>query len=406
MYLRSAAILPLLVLLAGCEVFGPAEEASEPVRSLTADEQVLVEADNHFGLRLFRAVNAAEADSNVFLSPLSISMALGMALNGASDSTFRAMAETLEKEGLSRNAINASYRSLIDLLRGLDPKVVFDIANSIWYAEGFAVEPDFIDVNRTYFDAEVEALDFSDPRSVGVINGWVDAATRGKIETILQTIPPGVVMYLINAIYFKGDWTYAFDPEDTEEAPFHNADGTTTEVPLMQQEATLPFARGETYRAVDLPYGDSLYSMTIVLPDENVSLNTLVADLDAAAWQELTARLQPANVHVSLPRFMLEYETELSDVLRALGMGVAFSPFEADFTRINPAGGLSISRVLHKTYVEVNEEGTEAAAVTAVEIVLTSVGGMTTVCVDRPFLFAIRERHSGSILFVGKVMGL
>lgn len=406
---RIVPLALLLLLVAGCELLGPGagdeEEAAQSVRTLTVGEEALVQADNRFGLNLFRAVSADEPDANVFVSPLSVSMALGMTLNGAADSTYRAMAAVLEKEGLTTEAVNQSYRSLIDLLRSLDPAVALEIANSIWYREGFAVEQSFLDVNRTYFDAEVQALDFTKAEAVTTINRWVDEATHGKIEDIVEAIPPEAVMYLINAIYFKGDWTYRFDPQETEDAAFHNADGTTTEVPLMHQEAALPYVRTDRYTAVDLPYGDSLYSMTVVLPVDGLTVSDLVADLDPAAWQELTSSLAVGDVRVYLPRFELEYEKELGDVLAALGMGVAFGA-QADFSGINPVERLSISRVLHKTFVEVNEEGTEAAAVTAVEIELTSVPSVPTVRADRPFLFFIREQHSGSILFVGQVLGL
>lgn len=403
--MRSRWILVLLlaVLIASCSVFGPEDDLV--LRALTADETRLVEADNRFGLRLFRTLSADAPDANVFVSPLSVSMALGMTLNGAAGETRTAMEETLALNGLTPAQINQAYRSLIDLLRGLDPDVVFHLANSIWYREGFPVEQPFLDVNRRYFDAEVRALDFADPAAVGVINGWVDEQTRGKIEEIIDQIGRDVVMYLINAIYFKGTWQYEFDKADTQDAPFHNRDGSTTTVPLMQLEADLDVLQAEGFRAVDLPYGNGQYTMTLLLPDPDVPLDTLVARLDATAWADWMSRFKTTpSATVYLPRFKVEYKEEFSEVLTAMGMGVAFSG-QADFTGINPAGGLYISRVLHKTFVEVDEKGTEAAAVTAVEVGVTSIGG-NTLRFDRPFLYLIRERHSGTILFAGQLVQL
>lgn len=395
------------LILQGCDLLS-ADEQQSVVRALTTSEAGLVDADNEFGLKLFRAVSEDEGDENLFISPLSISMALGMTLNGADGETYAAMQKTLELNGLSESEINASYRSLIDLLRDLDPEVVFEIANSIWHREGFSVEADFLDVNRQSFDSEVRELDFSDPEAPGVINGWVAEKTRGKIEEIVEQIDPLTMMYLINAIYFKGTWTYEFDPEATRSRPFTGMNGTQNDVPMMEQETDLGYFETEIFQAVDLPYGDSLYSMTVILPRHGRQLDAVIESLDQKIWNEWTGRFRSTGVSLRLPRFKLEYEVTLNDVLSSLGMEIAFNPYEADFTRINPnQEDLYISNVKHKTFVEVDEEGTEAAAVTSVEVSVTSAGGgAVPVHVDRPFVFAIREQHSGTILFVGKVVNL
>ncbi len=390
------------VLLASCELIAPKEEA--PVlRDLSASEKSSVASTNTFGFELLEALQAEDPEGNLFISPLSVSLALGMTMNGAEGQTFDQMAEVLGHHGLSEKEINEAYRSLIDLLENLDPKVVFEIANSIWYREGLAVEPDFLDVNETYFDAEVADMDFSSPTAPDVINDWVDEKTRGKIQEVIDEIPPDVVMYLINAIYFKGTWTYTFEKDRTTSAIFENADGSESNIQLMMLEGTTAAYAGEGYRAVDLPYGDSLYSMTVILPDQDVEVNDVVEKLDDSEWQTLTEGLHHQDMTVQLPRFKLEYKVSLKDVLIALGMDVAFSN-AADFSRIRASGDLRIDDVIHKTFVEVDEEGTEAAAVTVVIIVETSV--KEPFRVDRPFVFAIRERHTGSILFIGKVRTL
>jgi len=404
--LFSYVTVALLITMVGCSLVSSDEDPA-PKRQISATEQAVVDSDNRFGLRLFHALSEAEQAENVFISPLSVSMALGMTLNGAKGETYDEMVEVLEKQGLSETEVNQAYRSLIDFLTTLDPEVALEIANSIWYREGFPVLPAFLDVNRSYFDAEVEALDFRRSDAPDRINGWVEEKTHGKIDQIIDEIDEAVVMYLINAVYFKGTWVYEFDPEETRDATFSNADGSVTTVPMMTQQATLPYVESDLFAAVDLPYGDSLFSMTVLLPKPGVDINTLAGLLDETRWAAWTGAFEGEDVVLSLPRFTVEYRESLVDVLKSLGIEAAFASNAADFSRINGTGDLWISDVIHKTFVEVNEEGTEAAAVTAVVIETTSVGGgPKTFRVDRPFVFAIRERESGSILFIGKVLGL
>lgn len=399
------ALATLLLLVARCSSFEPEPEIRQPPRSLTAAEQQIAEADNRFGLKLFRAISDDAPDENVFISPLSVSMALGMTLNGAAGETRTAMKETLEHAGLSEAEINASYRGLIDLLTTLDPKVTLGLANSIWYREGLQVRPAFIDMNQQYFDAEVQALNFGSPDAPDIINDWVGDKTNGTIETIVNAIPGNVVMYLINALYFKGDWRTSFDEELTHEAAFTRPDGTESTVDMMKlEDATAPIHFGERLTAVDLPYGDSLYSMTILLPHEDHETDALAADLDQEMWDQIMQELAPQKLSVlEMPKFKLEYEAALKEVLTDLGMGIAFAPGRADFSGIQAGGGLWIDKVKHKTFIEVDEKGTEAAAVTSVSVVESLP---PSIRIDRPFLFVIREQHSGSILFVGKVNSL
>ena len=197
------------------------------VRGLTIGEQQLVESSNTFGFKLLNEVVEQDGDKNIFISPLSVSMALGMTLNGADGDTYAAMKQTLELAGLTEEEINKSYASLIELLRVLDTEVIFQIANSIWYRQGFPAEESFLDVCQQYFDAVVEGLDFDDPAAVDTINNWVNENTNGKIEGIVEPpIDPLTVMFLINAIYFKGTWKYEFDEQDTKSTPFYLLDDT------------------------------------------------------------------------------------------------------------------------------------------------------------------------------------
>ncbi|MCS4048269.1 serpin family protein [Salinibacter ruber] len=391
----------------GCDSTGPEDAAdAPPPRPLTAAEDQVVDADNAFGLTLLRSTVDTEGTAkNVFLSPISVSMALGMALNGARGETRSAMEAALEKQDLSPTDINDAYRGLIDLLEGLDPNVEVALANSIWYREGLPVRHAFIDTNRAHFDAEVEALDFADPSASDRINGWVNDETRGNIEQIVPgRIPPDLVMYLINATYFNGPWRDQFDPSNTAPGPFHRGDGSTVSVPMMEKTKNVvhPTYQAEQFRAVDIAYGDSLYSMTILLPHEDASVQSVVDSLDTETWTEMTSGLSPQSLsRLKMPRFTLHYGKTLNDVLKDLGMGVAFTG-RANFRDIADLS-LAIDKAKHKTFLRVDEEGTEASAATSVEIGPISSAPPSFV-LDRPFVVAIREHHSGTILFLGTVM--
>ena len=391
-----------LLFLGGCSdnPVAPSDITTLP-RELSQAERTVIEANNHFAFDLLKEVNRDEGGANVFISPLSASMALGMTLNGAEGTTFEAMQSTLGFEDLSRAEINTSYRDLIALLRGLDPLVTFDIGNSIWYRLGFPVLEPFLETTQEYFDAEVAGLNFSDPGAADVINDWVRDATHDKIDQIVDSpIETDIVMFLINAIYFNGTWTYQFDPEATQDTDFHREDGTTAPIRLMAQKAELPYAATDEYVAVDLPYGGGAFAMTVVVPTAGTGIDALIETLDDQRWEALVGGLATTEVDVYLPRFELEYEKTLNDALIALGMGLAFMP-AADFSRMTPGGGVWIDQVKQKSFIEVDEEGTEAAAATVVVVVMSARPALRA---DRPFLFAIRERLSGTLLFVGKLV--
>ncbi len=406
---RSATTLALAALVVRCsnDPSGPQEITSLP-RDLDVGETQLIQADNAFGLELFRKIHAQGSGENIFISPLSVAMALGMTYNGAEGSTREAMQQTLELQGLDLQEVNESYRSLIDLLRGLDPSVEFRIANSIWYDDKYDFRQDFLDVNREYFDAEVAGLDFASPSAAPTINSWVDEKTNGRIEEIVDSpISPDLVMFLINAIYFKGDWTNQFDEELTRDGTFYLADDSEKQVEMMSYagpDTVLAYLdQNQGVQVLDLKYGGKAFSMTIVMPAEPSSIASLIGSLDSDDWQAWIGSLERTEAQVSMPKFTLEYELELNEALEALGMGVAFDPLNADFTRIySGIERIYISKVKHKTFVDVNEKGTEAAAVTSVEVGITSVPPM--IRIDRPFLFAIREKFSGTILFMGVMM--
>jgi serine protease inhibitor len=374
-------------------------------RPLTTGEQKLVTAANDFSFSLFRQVSGAQKDTNVFTSPLSASMALGMTMNGAAGVTYDQMRSALSFGTASEAEIDEGYKSLIALLRGLDSTVDVRIANSIWYRNTFPFNQSFLDAGKTWFDAEVSAVDISSPEAVKRINDWVSTATAQKIPTIIDAVDTDVVMLLINAIYFKGTWRDRFDPARTGDAPFHGVSGDQP-MRLMHRDGTMHHLSTPAFDLVDLPYGNSAFSMTVVLPHEGTSVETVASSLHSAQWTAWMSQLRDASVQLYLPRFKLEWARKLNDDLTSLGMHDAFDPNGlADFTRMSPRGReLFISYVKQKTYVDVNEEGTEAAAATAVGIGVTSAPLSVVMRVDRPFLFVIRERLSGTIMFMGKIV--
>ncbi len=398
-----AAICLLAVLVAACEI-NPAEPESKDL-NLNKKSQELLESGDEFGLDLFTEVmKAAEPGENIMISPLSVTLALGMTLNGAVSGTREAMEEALRLQGFTEEEINQGYKSIIDQLLDLDPKVVMEIANSIWYRDDYSVLEDFIQVNQEHFYAEIRSLDFNRPDAKDIINGWVSEQTHELITEIIDRIPDEAVMYLINAIYFKGTWTYEFDPDDTEPKPFFPEEGASFETPAMRQEATLNYLKNDLFQLVELPYGDRDFSMLAFLPEGNHTCADVIAEMNNDNWISWSGQMAETDVLVQLPKFKFETFKLLNDPLSGLGMGVAFTD-GADFSGINPEGNIFISRVLHKTFIDVNEEGTEAAAVTAVEMSFTSVepGGPVYFIAQKPFLFAIRENSTGSILFIGKL---
>ena len=401
----AAIVLASLILACGKDPVGPPTRITALPRALTAHEQQLIQADNRLAIKLLKQTSTDFRDSfpNLFISPLSVAMALTMTYNGAAGATEAAMRSTLELDSMTLGDVNAANQSLIGLLRGLDPRVRFQIANSIWYRAGFPVEQSFLAANRTYFDARVDALDFADPGAAQTINSWVDAQTNGLIKEIVSSpLPPEAVMYLIDAIYFKGDWSQQFDKDRTAPRTFYLSDGSTVQVPTMTfgKEAAIRTAWTSQAQMIDLSYGGGAFSMTILVPRGNISVDSVLGHLTLDDWNGAVTALDTTVTEFYMPKFKLENNLSLKATLSTLGMGVAFSD-GADFSRMTTSGGVLISDVKHRTYVDVDEEGTEAAAVTAVVIGLTSAPG--PLVVNRPFIFALRENLSGTILFMGVI---
>ncbi len=372
--------------------------------ALSVNQGKRVSQDNEFAFDLLKKTITSSGETNVFVSPLSVSIALGMAWNGANGQTKIEMETALKMSGMSIDDINGYYKIMQSTLPGIDPTTKLNIANSLWYKTGFPVKSDFLKVNTDYFGAYIKELDFSKTWAVDTINNWCAKKTNNLITKPLDQIPGDAVMYLVNAIYFKGIWRKHFETKNTKEANFTNQSGSQLKVNMMYQKDTFSYAADNYAQYLDMPYGNKAFSMTVILPADGKNTADVLNYLTPETWSNRIEYMSSKEVEVYLPRFKTENKFLLNDPLKAMGMNLAFTDF-ADFTNIAGAN-LSISRVIHDTYVEVTEEGTEAAAVTIIEIRETSmpIPQPTPVFkVNKPFLFVIREKSTGVILFIGKM---
>jgi serine protease inhibitor len=384
---------------------GPAE-TTQPIGKTTMNS-TLAGASNAFGFDLFQRLQREGANKNVFFSPLSVTVALAMTYNGAVGETKKAMARALKIEGMNHAELNSASAELLKALKSPDPKIELAIANSLWARAGVQFNDAFLTRNRQFYGAEIASLDFNNPQSVATINRWVNTSTKGKIGQIIDKIDPQQVMFLVNAVYFKGQWQKRFEKTLTKNQPFHMLGGQQKQAPMMAQSGNYLYYRGDKFQAVSLPYGAGGASLYLFLPDQGSSLDDLLKGFSFQKWEEWMTSFNNTPGDVKLPRFKLDYENSLNEALKALGMGVAFSAREADFSGIREQRDLFISEVKHKAIVEVNEEGTEAAAATSVGVSVTSARPTPerfTFIADRPFLMAIRDSQTGAILFMGAVM--
>jgi serpin B len=421
--LRLTIVLSSLVLAAACgrspmePVNGSSVAVSDKPRDrnpAVAPEQVasLAGSNSAFAFDLYG--NISSLDGNLFFSPYSISTALAMTYAGAAGQTADQMAGTLHFD-LQAEALHSAFNAYaLDLEARAKTEVEgtpfeLSIANSLWGQEGFAFRPEFLDLLAENYAAGMRLVDFvGDPEaSRRVINRWVSDETRQRIEDL---IPEGAIdamtrLVLANAIYFKASWLQAFDPDDTVTEPFHRLSGEAVDVPMMHLDELYRYAIGDGYKAIELPYQSGDMSMLIFLPDEG-DFQAFEDELTPAVLDRTLAEMTYGPVHLGLPRFTYESSFSLKDALESLGMADAFDPDRADFSGMDGARDLYISDVLHKAFVAVDEEGTEAAAATAVIMGVTSApaGEPITFTVDRPFIYLIRDGETGSILFLGRVL--
>jgi serine protease inhibitor len=368
-------------------------------------------AVNRFGLDLFGAVKAEDSGKNVFISPVSAALALAMVYNGAAAETKMAMDSALRLRGMSIGDVNHACEMLSVLLENPGQDIELTIANSLWLKDKFKFRSDYLERNASSFDALIQTVDFRSAGAAGTINQWVADATRNRIKNIIGSINPETIMILINAVYFKGAWAEPFDSALTVEKEFYLLSGDTIRQPLMERTDKFNYFATDQFQAIRLPYGDTRMEMQIYLPSQEYGLNRLLSDVNDNNWQLWQEQYRHQEGTVMLPRFKLEYEKVLNDPLMALGMTVAFDRNLADFTGMADLTGdqvIFIKEVRQKTFIEVNEKGTEAAAATSVTMALATSAMQESVpfqmLVDRPFLCAIVDRGTGLVLFLGAIV--
>lgn len=375
---------------------------------LTLKQKEVVAAANEFAFDFFvPIISETKSSENIMVSPFSITSALSMTLNGAAGETFDAMKAALRYDGKTIDEINETYLRLMKDMVSVDPRVVMEIANSAWVEKKFTAKQAFVNALVKWYLAEVKGIDITDPGAVGKVNAWIADKTSDKIKDMLSSLPDNLALLLVNAVYFNGRWRYQFDKDDTKNRPFYVTPDAPVQVPMMYQKKNFAFTGTDNATIVELPYGQGNYSMVVMLPDEGVSLQEAALTLTPGNWALWMERLSGAatEVEIYMPRFKYEYERNLNADLTRMGMGIAFDPYKADFSNINDQLQLYITDVLHKTFIETNEEGTEAAAATVVIIGVTSFPPPKPVInINRPFLYFIRETTTGTIVFMGQVV--
>jgi serpin B len=414
-YVLAAASVMLMGVI-GCSQLNNSNnsalaESRAPIKELpvlkkpASIDKKLVSANTKFGFNLFSQLLVKDNNKNIFVSPSSIAFALAMTYNGADGSTQEAMAKALEIQSMNLAQINSSYAQLKASLENPDSQVMLNIANSLWADKNTTLKSDFIQNNQDFYQAKVTNLNFSDAGASSTINSWVKENTQGKIDKIVDKIDPDQVLFLLNAIYFKGSWTNEFDQDKTADFPFYLSSGEEKQHPMMSQSGDYKYYETEKFQAVSLPYGENArVSFYVFLPKQNSDLKSFYENLSAANWEQWMSQFAKREGSVRLPRFKMDYEATLNHALSALGMEEAFTN-NANFSQMG--NNLKISQVKHKTFVEVNEEGTEAAATTSVGIALTSAKlpqQPFQMIVNRPFFCAIRDNQTGSVLFMGSIV--
>lgn len=409
---KLAVLFSLVILFAvttGCSMNTEEEpssrEVADDVNYDIEDYNKIIPANNELGFNLLPEVEA-DHNGNTFISPASLFMTLSMIYNGADGVTKEEIAKALNAEGISVKALNKANVSLLAALKKETDDTQLHIANAIWLNKDFHFQEDFAQHNNDYFHAKTKEIDISDDQSPVKMNDWVSEKTNGKIKEIVDTpLNSDLVAMLINAIYFKGDWKSEFDKKETEDQPFHLEEGTTKDVALMKLTEDLAYLENEEFQAVSLPYGEGEVSMKVFLPKENSSLKDFKKTLTKQNWEVWNSEFRIQKGTVLLPKFQIEYEATLNETLQHLGMKSAFDK-DADFGQmIQEDDPVWISQVKQKTFIDVNEEGTEASAATSVEMETTSasIDEPFHMEVNRPFFIAIVDEETEAILSMGSI---
>jgi serine protease inhibitor len=378
---------------------------TDPVQiDLSTNQISLIESANSFSFDIFsKVIESAGASDNIMISPLSISSALSMTLNGANGATRDSMLKALRVNGLTPDLLNSSNKDLTSALLNIDKRVLISIANSVWIEKNFVVKKPFTDILTQYYNAESNSFDITDPQVPSLINNWIESKTNGLIKNMVTQLDPSTVMLLINAIYFKGKWKYQFETDNTVQGTFNKPDGTSEQVPMMKQTSEFKIYNGQGFTLAEFPYGQGNFVMDVILPDNNNGINNIIPLINENSFKGWLDQMYSRKTDLTFPRFKYGYKKQLNDILTSMGMGIAFTD-AADLSYISDIP-LQISFVDHQAFIETNEEGTEAAAATVVGIIATvATSGPFILNLDHSFLYLIRETTTNSILFMGRVV--
>ena len=382
-----------------------ATAAPPPVVASTSAALDLERADAQFGFDALGELRAEAPGANVFISPASIALALALAANGARGETRIAILHALRADGATIDSLNAANQTLISRLAGTQA-VQLSIANALWVQQAFPIVPAFRDTLQTVYGAQAENLDFRSAAAPATINAWAAEHTNDRVKKIVDAIDPTTVVMLANAVAFKGKWTLPFDPASTQPHDFTTAKGVVHSLPMMQHAASYGYVKTGAIEAIRLPYADGSFAMYVVLPRDAASMQTFLRDLTPDSFDGLLSSLHDGPGTIELPRFTIEYHATLNRMLAKLGMGIAFGR-SANFDGVHPAPPpIEISEVRHASFLKVDEEGTEAAAVTTIGMRATAARIEPPpfhMVVDRPFFLAIRDERGGQVLFTGTI---
>lgn len=364
---------------------------------LTKTEEALVTSTNTFAFQALTQIGLE--DSDALFSPLSVSMLMGVLQNGAAGETQSQIINTLGFNGYSAAEVNAYYRKMLTAAVDLDPQVQLSIANALYIQTGFPVYPAFIQTAEEMYDSEIGELDYSkDP--VSMINNWCSDHTNGRIPKIIDELSADYVAILLNAIYFKATWTKEFDRKDTHKTTFTTGEGKSIKVDMMHMNEYFKYFQNENISGIELPYGNEAFSMVIMLPKQGQSPQEVLSHLDAETWSTMYQNGYERDISLYMPKFETKSDMDLIPMMKALGMTDAFDAGKADFSNLSERSTF-LSLLKQKTYMKLDESGTEAAAVTIGAMELTSAGPTLNFVVDRPFLYMIKEKSTGCIYFIG-----
>ena len=405
---RTVLVLGALAMLAGCNGNGNGDFPERQYINLTRSESEVVNTGNGFAFDLYREVAAENDGKNLFLSPLSAQAALLMAANGAKGDTYNQIVKAIGFENYSADDVNSTFRKIIFGLQTVDTSVDFEFANSVWIKDGFNVKQDYVSLLADNFDAEASNVDFGTDAGVEKVNNWCSEKTHGMIPTIMDGPDDNLKLALINALYFKGQWSTKFNKSNTQEEYFTAIDGSRNKIDFMNQAEEFLYSESEDMQVCELPFGNKAYAMDFLLPHKDLDFNEFFSDFTYDDLDEYLSAFGTAQVILMLPKLDLEDDVNLIPALSRLGIKDSFIYGTADFTGIHEPKELYIGIVRQKTALEMNEEGAKAAAVTSIGMYNDASPGPVDQAVfiaDHPFLFLIREKSTGAILFIGAYTG-